>query len=36
LSVVVAFVAGEPVNVAQACRDCGISRKTFYKYVQRC
>jgi transposase InsO family protein len=36
LSVVVAFVAGEPVNVAQACRDCGISRKTFYKYVKRC
>jgi transposase InsO family protein len=36
LSVVMAFVAGEPVNVAQACRDCGISRKTFYKYVHRC
>jgi transposase InsO family protein len=35
LSVVVAFVAGEPVNVAQACRDCGISRKTFYKFVHR-
>jgi transposase InsO family protein len=36
IAAVVAFVAGEPVNVAQVCRDCGISRKTFYKYVGRC
>jgi transposase InsO family protein len=36
IAAVVAFVAGEPVNVARVCRDCGISRKTFYKYVARC
>jgi transposase InsO family protein len=33
---VMAFVAGEAVNVSQVCRDCGISRKTFYKYAERC
>ena len=33
---VMAFVAGESVNVAAVCRDCGISRKTFYKYAARC
>jgi transposase InsO family protein len=33
---VTAFVAGAPVNVAQICRECGISRKTFYKYAARC
>jgi hypothetical protein len=36
IAAVTAFVAGEPVNVTQVCRDCGISRKTFYKYVDRC
>ena len=36
MAAVMAFVAGEPVNVARVCRDCGISRKTFYKYVARC
>lgn len=36
MAAVMAFVAGEPVNVAQVCRDCQISRKTFYKYVERC
>lgn len=36
LAAVMAFVAGEPVNVSQACRDCGISRKTFYKWAERC
>lgn len=36
MSAVVAFVAGEAMNVAQVCRAGGISRKTFYKYVQRC
>jgi transposase InsO family protein len=32
---VLAFVAGEPVNVAQVCREAGCSRKTFYKYAAR-
>ena len=36
VSVVMAFVAGESMNVARVCRECGISRKTFYKYVARC
>jgi transposase InsO family protein len=36
IAAVTAFVAGEPVNVSQVCQDCGISRKTFYKYVARC
>jgi transposase InsO family protein len=36
MAAVMAFVADEPVNVAQVCRDCRISRKTFYKYVARC
>jgi transposase InsO family protein len=36
MAAVMAFVADEPVNVSQVCRDCGISRKTFYKYVERC
>jgi transposase InsO family protein len=36
MAAVMAFVAGEAVNVAKVCRDCGISRKTFYKYVARC
>lgn len=36
MAAVTAFVAGEAMNVSQVCRDCGISRKTFYKYVRRC
>lgn len=36
MAAVLAFVAGEAVNVSQVCRDVGISRKTFYKYVGRC
>jgi transposase InsO family protein len=36
MAAVMAFVAGEAVNVAQVCREVGISRKTFYKYVGRC
>lgn len=36
ISVVIAFVAGEAMNVSAVCREYGISRKTFYKYVQRC
>lgn len=33
---VAAFVApGSRVNVASTCRELGISRKTFYKYVER-
>ena len=32
---VTAFVAGEAVNVSHVCRECGISRKTFYKYAAR-
>lgn len=36
MAAVLAFVAGEELNVAALCRECGISRKTFYKYVERC
>jgi transposase InsO family protein len=36
MAAVMAFVAGEPMNVARVCSECGISRKTFYKYAQRC
>lgn len=32
---VVAHAGGERVNVAALCRDRGISRKTFYKFVRR-
>lgn len=35
LAAVVAFVAGEPVNVSAVCRDGGCSRQTFYKYAAR-
>jgi transposase InsO family protein len=35
MAAVMAFVAGELVNVSKVCRECGISRKTFYKYVER-
>ena len=36
MSAVMAFVAGEAMNVSQVCRECGIAPKTFYKYVARC
>jgi transposase InsO family protein len=36
MAAVMALVAGEPVNVSQVCRDCGISRKSFYKWADRC
>jgi transposase InsO family protein len=36
IAAVMAFVAGEPVNVAVVCAEVGISRQTFYKYVARC
>jgi transposase InsO family protein len=36
MSAVMAFVAGEAMNVSQVCRECAISPKTFYKYVARC
>ena len=35
IAAVTAFVAGEPVNVARACREAGVSRKTFYKWAAR-
>lgn len=36
VSAVSAFVAGAQINVSRVCRECGISRQTFYKYVERC
>lgn len=36
MSAVMAFVAGETMNVSEVCRECGIAPKTFYKYVARC
>lgn len=36
MAAVMAFVVGERVNVSMVCRDAGITRKTFYKYVARC
>ena len=36
MAAVLAFVAGEEMNVSAVCAECGISRKTFYKYVGRC
>ena len=36
MAAVMAFVAGEAMNVQQVCREAGISRQTFYKYVARC
>ena len=33
MAAVMAFVAGEAMNVSQVCRECGISPKTFYKYA---
>jgi transposase InsO family protein len=35
LAAVVAAGDGEVVNVSAACRDAGVSRKTFYKWVTR-
>lgn len=35
IAAVTAFVAGEPVNVTQVCRDAGTTRKTFYKWAAR-
>jgi transposase InsO family protein len=35
MSVVMAFVAGEAMNVSAQCRQCGVTRQTFYKYVAR-
>jgi hypothetical protein len=32
---VFAKAAGEPVNVAQVCREVGLSTKSFYKYLAR-
>lgn len=36
MSAVMAFVAGEAMNVSAVCRECEIAPKTFYKYVARC
>ena len=36
MAAVLAFVAGETMNVSQVCRECGIAPKTFYKYAARC
>lgn len=35
IAAVTAFVAGEPVNVAQVCREARTTRKTFYKWADR-
>lgn len=32
---VASYVDGKPMNVAVVCADLGVSRKTFYKYVDR-
>jgi transposase InsO family protein len=36
MAAVMAFVAGEAMNVVEVCVEAGISRQTFYKYVARC
>jgi transposase InsO family protein len=36
MAAVMAFVAGEAMNVQRVCEEAGISRQTFYKYVARC
>jgi transposase InsO family protein len=36
MAVVMAFVAGEAMNVRAVCAEAGISRQTFYKYAARC
>lgn len=35
MAAVIAVAAGERLNVSVVCRDAGISRKTFYKWVAR-
>lgn len=35
VAAIVAVGAGESVNVAAVCRNGGVSRKTFYKWVNR-
>lgn len=35
MAAVLTFVAGEEMNVSAVCAECGISRKTFYKYASR-
>jgi len=36
MAAVMAYVAGEAMNVRQVCEEAGISRQTFYKYAARC
>ena len=36
VAAVMAFVAGQPMNVRQVCGEVGICRQTFYKYAARC
>jgi transposase InsO family protein len=36
IAAVMAFVAGEAMNVRRVCEEVGISRQSFYKYVARC
>ena len=36
MAAVMAFVAGESMNVRQISRECGIAPKSFYKYAARC
>ena len=36
MAAVMAFVAGEAMNVQKVCSEAGVSRQTFYKYVARC
>lgn len=35
MAAVLAFVEGGEIDVSAVCAECGISRKTFYKYVAR-
>lgn len=35
ISAVIAAAEGNPVNVSQVCREAGVSRKTFYKWLAR-
>src|ERR1700675_2788389 len=35
ISAVIAVAEGATVNVARVCRDAGVSRKTFYKWLER-
>jgi transposase InsO family protein len=36
MAAVMAFVAGEAMNVSAVCKEAGVTRQTFYKYVARC